>query len=193
MPLEPPVTAEAISAFWIAQLSRCSKTELNRLWNWFTSRGPRKIYVPSGWFALSHGALIAALKQQPDLLFDLSPRQFELLIAALLFDRGFTVHVRQATHDGGIDMLAYLDTGVSTLLFVVQVKRYRKDRPVGVETVRELYAVVTDRGASQGMIVTTSSFTRHARAFAQRHEHQLSLQGRDALVRWIYAYRRGCF
>ena len=45
-----------------------------------------------------------------------------------------------------------------------ECKRYSLDRPVGVEIVRELYAVMDLEWVDKGVIVTTSHFTRGAAA-----------------------------
>jgi len=139
----------------------------------------------------AQSALIKSLKRQPDSVFQLSSRQFEELIAVLLLDQGWDVELTPPTRDGGRDILAYLHTGISRVLCLVEVKRYHRDRCVGVGMVRELYGVLHDNGASQAMIVTTSSFTAGARALQRRHQYQLSLHDYSVLVRWIQGYRRG--
>lgn len=57
-----------------------------------------------------------------------------------------------------------------------ECKRYSPDRSVGVEIVRELYAVMEMERVNKGVIVTTSHFTRGAMAEAQR------LNGRIRLI-----------
>jgi len=195
------MTGESIVETWASLISHCLEKDWADFWDWLTSARKPEISVRwalwrtelpgmgESYFTATCSALIETLKRQPHLIFQLSPRQFELLVAKLLSDRGFVIQVTPATHDGGKDMLAWLDTGMNKFLCLVQTKRYRKGRPVGVETVRELYGVMKDQGASQAMIVTTSSFSRYARAFAQRHEHQVSLHDHGALMRWIREYR----
>jgi hypothetical protein len=146
--------------------------------------------VDSG-LIVAQSALIESLKRQPDSVFQLSSRQFEGLIAVLLLDQGWDVELTPPTRDGGRDILAYLHTGISRILCLVEVKRYRRDRCVGVGMVRELYGVLHHNGASQAMIVTTSSFTAGARALQKQHQYQLSLHDYSVLVRWIQGYRRG--
>lgn len=171
--------------FW-SWLTRARKPEISARWALSTHESP-EIVAPN--LTTTRSTLIETLKQQPHLIFQLSSRQFELLVAKLLAYRGFVIQVTRATHDGGKDMLASLDTGVIKFLCLVETKRYQKGRPVGVETVRELYGVMKDHGASHAMIVTTSFFSRYARDFAQRHEHQISLQDHGTLMRWIQEYQ----
>ena len=140
---------------------------------------------------VAYGALIESLQRQPDAVFQLPPRELEELIAVLLLDQGWDVDLTPSTRDGGFDIRAYLHTGISRVLCLVEVKRYRRDLCVGVGKVRELFGVLHDNGASQAMIVTTSSFTAGARALQKRYQYRLSLHDYPVLIRWIQGYRRG--
>jgi restriction system protein len=64
--------------------------------------------------------------------------------------------------DGGVDLVLRRDGKVT----LVQCKRW-KDRPVQVQTVRELYGVLIDRQVAGAKLVTTSFFTSEAIAFAR--------------------------
>lgn len=141
--------------------------------------------------ALAEVVLAEQLRNHPEAIHTLSPREFEYLVAELLRDRGFHVEVTSPTRDGGKDLLAYLDTAVGTLLCLVEAKRYRADRPVGVELVRSLYGTLCDAKANSAMLVTTSSFTVGAREFQRRHEYQLSLRDYRDLVEWLDVYGKG--
>jgi HJR/Mrr/RecB family endonuclease len=100
-----------------------------------------------------------------DSIYTLTPRKFEELIADLLADLGCDVELTPATRDGGKDILAYMTTPHGKLLCLVEAKKHRRDRPVGVELVRQLYGTLTDADASSAMLVTTSSFSKEAKAF----------------------------
>lgn len=52
------------------------------------------------------------LNKHPEKLYDLSPRKFEELIAAILEDLGFEVELTQATRDGGSDIIANIRNAV---------------------------------------------------------------------------------
>ena len=58
---------------------------------------------------------------------------------------------------------------------VVQAKRYRADRKIGVSLVRELKGTVATTNASTGVLLTTSSFTKGAKALAAEYEYTLAL------------------
>jgi restriction endonuclease Mrr len=135
--------------------------------------------------------LVDRLRKDPDAIYALSPRRFEELLADLLTDMGWDVQLTRATRDGGKDLLAYLNTEVGSFLCLVEAKRYRRDRRVGVDLVRNLYGTLCDSQANSGMLVTTSSFSRDAREFQSRHSYQLSLREYADVVRWIERYKRG--
>lgn len=135
-------------------------------------------------------ALVEGLRRQPDIIHDLSPRKFEELVAEILGDLGYEVELTPATRDGGKDILAYMTTPHGKLLCLVEVKKYRRDRPVGVELVRQLYGTLTDADASSAMLVTTSSFSPDAKAFQQRHRYKLALRDYGDVVQWIEGYKR---
>lgn len=65
------------------------------------------------------------------------------------------------------------------------MKRYSPDRPVGVEIVRELYAVMEMERVDKGVIVATSHFTRGAVAEVevQRLNGRIRLIDFDELCR----------
>jgi len=93
------------------------------------------------------------------LLLQLSPREFEELIAELLRYQGYEVQLTKQTRDGGYDMIAITSINGSPLKFLVECKRYR-NRPVSVNVVRQFSNVVTCEGATKGIIATTSYFTK---------------------------------
>lgn len=97
----------------------------------------------------ANAAIIERLRRQPASIFELPSRQFEELVAELLADLGYEVELTQATRDGGKDILAYMDTPHGKLLCLVEAKRYRHDRPVGVELVRQLYGTLVDADPCQ--------------------------------------------
>jgi restriction endonuclease Mrr len=93
------------------------------------------------------------------------------------------------THDGGSDILAYRDIGITRVLCLVEVKKHRSDRPVGVNVIRTVYGTLCDSGATNALIVTTSTFTPKARQWQDRHLYRLDLKDYSNLVNWIQHYR----
>lgn len=132
--------------------------------------------------------LITSLKQQPGSLRNLSPREFEELLADLLRDMGWDVELTKQTRDGGADILAYMNTDVGRLLCLVEAKHYREDRKIGVDLVRTLYGTLCDAQANSAMLVTSSSFTYDAKTFQQKHKYQLNLREYADVVNWILKF-----
>ena len=80
---------------------------------------------------------------------------------------GLTADVTGGAADGGVDIVAYDDSPITGGKYVIQCKRYGQSKKVGVGEVRELYGVVQAEGANKGILITSSSFTSHAVAFAE--------------------------
>ncbi|MFC5744533.1 restriction endonuclease [Actinomadura rugatobispora] len=105
--------------------------------------------------------------------------QFEELTAELLRRDGFrAVQVVGRAGDRGVDVTALTGDGVKV---AVQCKRQQKT--VGADRVRNLIGAVhsTYRG-HVGVLVTNSTFTRHA---LDEADGTLVLVDRDALARWM--------
>ncbi len=95
----------------------------------------------------------------------MTPDEFEDAVCRLFNAFGYNLSVTQRSRDGGID-LDGLQGGLGQARVVVQCKRYSS--PVGVSAVRELFGVVSDDPEiAEGFLVTTSTFTQDAQAFAQ--------------------------
>ena len=97
----------------------------------------------------------------------LSGIEFERLITQLLNGMGFVAEMTKASGDGGVDIEAVFDRPIVGGRYLIQCKRFALDAPVGSPVVREFYgALVADRKAIKGILMTTSSFTPQAREFA---------------------------
>jgi len=105
------------------------------------------------------------LEQQTgiDSIRELPWKRFEDLLGEAYRRQGYQVEeTLGGGADGGVDLMLRRD-GALTL---VQCKRW-KEKPVPVQTVRELYGVLHDRGAASAKLVATSRFTPDAIAFAK--------------------------
>jgi len=138
---------------------------------------------------LANDVLLEELKRHPHKVHELTSRKFEELLADILKDMGWEVELTKATRDGGRDILGYIDTGIRKILCLVEAKKYRQDRKIGVEMVRTLYGTLCHYQANSAMLVTTSSFAKDARDFQKQHEWQLDLREYGDVVKWIEAYK----
>ncbi len=102
-----------------------------------------------------------------DIIKQIPPDAFERLSQRLLRELGFkNVEVTGRSGDGGIDGKGILNIGsVITFRVVFQCKRYKDS--VSSSVVRDFRGAVQGR-ADKGLLISTGSFTRDARAEAQR-------------------------
>jgi hypothetical protein len=119
--------------------------------------------------------LIRFLAANPAAMYELPPRKFEELMAELYERQGFDVRLTQETRDGGVDLYVVSHGPSGPLLTLVDAKRHRRDRPVGVGLVRQHYGVVEAQRASAGVVATTSYFSQDAKAFQQTVGFRLGL------------------
>ena len=139
---------------------------------------------------VANAALAEQLKKHPDALRNLEPRQFEQLIAEIVEDWGWDVHLTPAARDGGMDVLASLDTELGRLMWLIEAKHYGPHRKVGFDLVQRLYGAYASYGATHGMLVTTSTFTAPAREFQAKHQYHLTLREYQDVRNWIENYGR---
>ena len=136
--------------------------------------------------APTYVVLAADLIRSGRLLSELSWRDFERLIAALLETDGWAVAVTQMTRDGGIDVVATKDDPIlGVLRSVWQAKKYKSSNKVKLREVRELSAIREDARATKGFIVTTSSLTRDAIAWVKRDLYRLGYKEHDHVKEWL--------
>lgn len=136
--------------------------------------------------AVNQRARRKLLEQQTDLdsIRELPWDDFEHLVGEAYRRLGY--HVRETGGDdrhGGVD-LVLRKHGQSTL---VECKRWRL-RKVRVATLRELQGVMVAERAQQGVVVTTSSFTEEAHAFAV--DRSIELVDGPQLLKLLHSVRK---
>lgn len=97
-------------------------------------------------------------------LLDLTPMEFEALIAYLYSSMGFDVSRTQQSRDGGVDITCSKGRPGEQERILVQCKRHSKN--IGVEPVRDLLGVVSSEKCNKGVLVSTAGFTKPARDFS---------------------------
>ncbi len=78
---------------------------------------------------------------------------------------GGEVKITQASHDRGVDAIAFDPDPIRGGKIVIQAKRYTNI--VGVSFVRDLYGTVMNEGATKGILVTTADYGPDAYEFAK--------------------------
>ena len=134
-------------------------------------------------------ALIERLHHYPDDLRTIDRRKCEELVAELFDGFGYEVELTKRTRDGGKDIIAIKRREVN-LKFLIQCKRPDPGNPVRVSTVRELYGVKVDDGASKAILATTTYFTTDAKLFSGKHRWELDLRDIEHIKAWIEEYQK---
>jgi restriction endonuclease Mrr len=133
--------------------------------------------------------LLEQLSRTPKLMHQLDPRKFEEVVAELLESQGCKVQLTKRTRDGGYDIFGSIATGPTDFVFLAECKRYAPENKVGVELVRNLYGVTEIQKANQGLLITSSSFTRDAVEEKIRIGPRIELKDFEDLKVWLDHYK----
>jgi restriction system protein len=133
--------------------------------------------------------LLKQLAKRPDLIYGLSPRKFEELVAKLLEEQGCSVNLTKRTRDGGYDIFGKFQSGPVNLTFLAECKRYAPDNKVGVEIVRGLYGITEIHKANLGLLITSSSFTKDAYEEKIRIGPRIDLKDYSDLCSWLSPHK----
>lgn len=118
-------------------------------------------------------------QQDLESLYQISWKEFEMLVAETFYRMGYKVKERGGAHaDGGVDLEAYRD-GLKT---IIQCKHWKK-QSVGVAVVREMFAVGIHEGANNVYIITCGYFSKDAKEFAK--DKAIYLISGYQLLKWI--------
>ena len=138
--------------------------------------------------------LILQIYLNNEKLFQLHPREFEKIIAELLYSKGFDVELTKQTRDNGYDILAlkYVDD-FSPVKYLVECKKFNPSRKVGVEIIRSFKEVISTEQANKGMIVTTSYFSSDAIKKQKETPLLLDYKNKDDIIEWVNNYKTSTY
>jgi HJR/Mrr/RecB family endonuclease len=126
------------------------------------------------------------LKKNPEKFQELTPRNFEIIVASIWKNLGYNVEMTKSTRDGGKDFYAAIhDITGTQLLYGIECKKYDVNKPVGVVELRKLYGVVQNERLTVGTLVTTSFFTKDAREFQKMNKNQIGLKDYEDLKKMV--------
>lgn len=153
--------------------------------------------TPEEAMASAHSILISALRDELlSLLQEITPQQFERLILDLLTGMGYgggdlaNGTMTRATGDGGIDGIINEDAlGLDAVY--VQAKRYAPDNKVSRPDIQRFVGSLTGEGATKGVFVTTSDFSREARDYLIRVQHRIVLINGQMLAKLMIEHGVG--
>ena len=123
-----------------------------------------------------------------DYIKNMSWRDLEFFVGALLTGMGYYVKVQSGSKDGGVDVIAYKDKlGASMPRLKVQVKQH--GQPAGEDVMRRLKGVLNE--GDIGVFVSPSGFTKDAIKFARATDKHIELISVDDLVNlWTEHYSK---
>lgn len=132
-------------------------------------------------------SIITDIYHNNSLLHTIEPRNFEEVVAELLFSQGFKVELTKQTRDNGFDIIAlkYID-GHIPFKFLVECKRHKEK--IGVEIVRSFKEVIQTEKANRGIIIATSYFTAGAKKKQEEMPYLLDLRDKDHVIQWVNDY-----
>lgn len=164
-----------------AKNDKLKSTHIYRLGDGFVDvlLPPKEIVVPPKEITLSlievNKSLLSKIKENEQLIEKLTPREFEELVCEILDKNGLSVCLTKQTCDGGKDIIVCENKLIGNFLTYVECKKYRRDRPVSVSIVRELYGTVMADNVTAGLLVTTSYFSEDAEEFTKKVKNRMSL------------------
>lgn len=111
-------------------------------------------------------------------LLNVQPYMFEHISAKILKDQGYTsIKVTSRSNDRGIDIVCEKEG----LRYVAQCKRYTSS--VGSPDMQMFIGAMQNAGASNGIFITTSSFTKEAQLMA--NNNRVELVDKIKLAEWL--------
>jgi restriction system protein len=134
--------------------------------------------------------LVRAIERDSSLIYDLSPRTWEEIIAASYEKAGFDeVILTPRSGDLGRDVIA-IKRGFGSVRFVEQIKSYKEQHIVKADEVRALLGVLqADQNASKAVFSTTSHFAPRIggdKLIKPFLPHRLELVDREALLKRLF-------
>jgi restriction system protein len=153
--------------------------------------------TPEETLQASAEAIFEALRGQLlDRIRELSPSFFERLVVDLIVSMGYggsrdsVVQRLGKSGDEGIDGVVNEDPLGLDVVYI-QAKRYAADNSIGRERIQQFAGALVGQGASKGVFVTTSFFSRGAFEYAQRVPQRIILIDGAELTRLMIRYGVG--
>lgn len=104
-------------------------------------------------------SILDKIKSRPEDVYNLTPRQFEEMVAELMTKRGYNVDLTKHTRDGGKDLIIANHSDIGDFMYYVECKRYAAHNPIGVNLIRELAGTISADRVTAGLMITSSYFS----------------------------------
>lgn len=92
-------------------------------------------------------------------LYNVAPLRFEELVGDIFKDHNHEPVFTKKTRDGGVDIFL-LDRTTQLLDLIIQCKRYKRTRKVGIDAVQRLAGAALHWKAKRAVLVTSSAISR---------------------------------
>lgn len=129
--------------------------------------------------------LIMQISVNKNKMFSITPREFEELVEQIFKDNGFNTELTQQTHDGGKDIIATHFIMGKPVVFYIECKQYRQDRPIGINLIHSLAGIQSIDRVNKAVLVTTTYFTRGAQLEASKQNTLIDLIDGNKLHEFI--------
>ena len=130
-------------------------------------------------------SLVDKVALRPEILQEITPRQFEELVCELFERKGYNVQLTKQTRDGGKDLIVLNNSVLGDLVIYAECKKKAPRHPVNVGLVRQLYGTVEADRVTAGIMVTNSYFLKDARRFQQTIKSRMNLIDYSELMKQI--------
>jgi restriction system protein len=162
---------------------------------WMVRAASRRVITPeqfeAGAIVQPDPWMVRHIIRHPDEIRNLSTRQFQEFSAALLERKGMRVTLGPRGADGGVDVRAERDGEFGPELILVQAKHPDPGNKVTLDTIKLLHYQVLEEGATRGLVMTDSSFTRHALKQIEACRYQMEGADGDRIRKWLDDLRSG--
>lgn len=123
-----------------------------------------------------------------------TPQFFERLVLDLLLKMGYgdptNAQVTQYVHDDGVDGIIPEDKlGLDKIY--IQAKRYQPSNTIGKPQIHEFAGALDEQKANKGVFITTSSYSKEAKAFVEKSSKKIVLIDGKQLARYMIEYNVG--
>lgn len=161
----------------------CKEDDLNKLyldyfeWQWISN-----IIQPD--YTNLYQEVFEYFNIKPKKLYSLTSRKLEILVSEIFRNQGYQTILGPGNNDGGVDLRIYQKDEIDQIVTLVQVKKYKENLPIKLESVAYLQAIVDEEKANRGLFITTSRYLPQAKKFATRQNKKLILSDSIDISRW---------
>jgi HJR/Mrr/RecB family endonuclease len=140
--------------------------------------------------AEANSAVMAWLRSRPEDVDYVHHRSFELIVAEVVADHGWTVELTKQTRDNGYDIMCLKNESLGfPITMVIEAKLRRGGAAIGLAAIDRLAAVRQRENVNKGVLVTNSRVSGPAwRRWQASVGRELDLVERATLLDWLRAY-----